>query len=60
MEITEKIYLVCTYHGEVLDILKSNRPFNEIYDNTIGKNNGEILIELDVNEINVLNNLLKG
>jgi hypothetical protein len=41
----KRIFLVCTEDGGIVDIT-SGTDFEEVYENTVGCNNGELLIEL--------------
>ena len=43
----KSLFLVCDKYGNVLEVA-SGGTFEEVYDETVGKNNGELLI--DVNE----------
>jgi hypothetical protein len=40
-----RIFLVCTEDGGIVDIT-SGTDFEKVYENTVGRNNGELLIEL--------------
>jgi hypothetical protein len=40
-----RIFLVCTEDGGIVDIT-SGTDFEKVYENTVGCNNGELLIEL--------------
>jgi hypothetical protein len=42
---TPRIFLVCTEDGGIVDIT-SETDFEKVYENTVGRNNGELLIEL--------------
>jgi len=44
-EDTPRIFLVCTETGEILEAMPETN-FGKVYKNTIGMNNGELLIEL--------------
>jgi hypothetical protein len=41
-----KIFLVCNEDGNVIDVA-SAKTFEEAYKDTIGLNNGELLVEID-------------
>lgn len=41
-----RIFLVCNRDGYVIDVV-SAKTFEEAYKDTIGLNNGELLVEID-------------
>jgi len=41
-----KIFLVCNEDGNVIDVVPA-KTFEEAYKDTIGLNNGELLVEID-------------
>jgi len=46
----EKIYLICSQDGTVIDVLKA-KNFKEAYDQTLAQNYGEILVELSSKDL---------
>jgi len=54
-----KIFLLCTDYGDVIDVITGN-SFEEVYSNTIAKNNGDILVELTKEVIEKINEILKN
>ncbi|MBI4231996.1 hypothetical protein HY605_02085 [Candidatus Peregrinibacteria bacterium] len=47
----ENVYLVCMREGNVLDVV-SGKSFKEVYQDTIGSNHGEFLVELGKSDVN--------
>ena len=45
-EIKKNTYLLLNASGDVIDVIKTAKDFQEVYSDTISKNNGEILVEL--------------
>jgi len=41
-----KIFLVCNKEGNVIEVT-SGETFEEVYEETVGQNNGEFLVEID-------------
>lgn len=46
----EKVYLLCTAHGKVLDVMKGE-SYEEVYEKTVARNRGELVVELDIKKI---------
>lgn len=53
-----KIFLVCNEDGNVTNVVLG-KTFEEVYKETVGLNNGELLIEIDRESLIKMNNLLK-
>lgn len=50
-----RIFLVCNEDGNVIDVV-SAKFFEEAYKDTIGLNNGELLVEIDQQVLKKLEN----
>ena len=48
------IYLVCSQHGGILQILKTDKPFEEVEKETLGTNFGEFLVQMTLENLEEL------
>ncbi|MEW6687252.1 MAG: hypothetical protein AB1393_13785 [Candidatus Edwardsbacteria bacterium] len=55
-----KIFLVCQYeNGKVIDVITA-KTFEDAYQDTVGLNNGELVVELDKHSLEKIQNITKG
>jgi len=54
------LYILAREDGSVLEFIKTDEDFNSVYENTVGCNNGEILLEIEPKQIEELKKLLEG